>query len=162
MFEDAGKHLFNGELDPRLLISYYPDLRGSLFTPDDSMDVFAGVAEHMPSESSVDDISKSERPTSSLFYFSFLGNVPAPVDVETLFSPFHCVPVLELIFSCLQPSQELLPSLSPQYSRCSSNRGVEKNIGNGGKRDAGSVPEEEPDKTQCCEGHRRKEFWRSP
>ena len=59
LFEDAGKHLFNGELDPRLLVSYYPELRGSLFTADDEMDVFAGVAEHMPYENSVDDISKS-------------------------------------------------------------------------------------------------------
>ncbi|KAH9478601.1 Transforming growth factor-beta receptor-associated protein 1 [Psilocybe cubensis] len=56
LFEDAGKHLFNGEIDPRLLISYYPDLRGSLFSEDDAMDVFAGVAEHMPMEGSVDQI----------------------------------------------------------------------------------------------------------
>lgn len=59
LFEDAGKHLFSGEVDPRLLISYYPDVRGSLFSADETMDVFAGVAEHMPMESSVDDISKS-------------------------------------------------------------------------------------------------------
>jgi hypothetical protein len=58
LFEDAGKHLFNGELDPRLLVSYYPELRGSLFTADDVMDVFAGVAEHMPQENSVDNISE--------------------------------------------------------------------------------------------------------
>ncbi len=59
LFEDAGKHLFNGEVDPRLLISYYPDLRGALFSADETMDVFAGVVEHMPMERSVDDISKS-------------------------------------------------------------------------------------------------------
>ncbi|KAF9530289.1 hypothetical protein CPB83DRAFT_868731 [Crepidotus variabilis] len=56
LFEDAGKHLFNGELDPRVLISYFPDLRGVLFTPDTTMDVFAGVAEDMPKEVSVDEI----------------------------------------------------------------------------------------------------------
>ncbi|KAF8155687.1 hypothetical protein B0H34DRAFT_714373 [Crassisporium funariophilum] len=56
LFEDAGKHLFNGEVDPRLLVSYYPDLRGSLFSADDTMDVFGGVAERMPKEGSVDDI----------------------------------------------------------------------------------------------------------
>ncbi|KAF7323021.1 hypothetical protein HMN09_00081900 [Mycena chlorophos] len=55
-FEDAGKHLFNGDLDPRVLISYYPELRGSLFTAADVLDVYAGVAEHMPIEASVDDI----------------------------------------------------------------------------------------------------------
>ncbi|KAG6916344.1 hypothetical protein DXG01_007235 [Tephrocybe rancida] len=37
-------------------MSYYPHLRGSLFTSDDSMDVFAGVAERMPTEASVEDI----------------------------------------------------------------------------------------------------------
>lgn len=58
LFEDAGKNLFNGELDPRLLVSYFPDLRGSLFSSKDTMDVFAGVAERMPREASVDDISK--------------------------------------------------------------------------------------------------------
>lgn len=59
LFEDAGKYLFNGELDPRLLISYYPELRGSLFSSEDEIDIFAGVAERMPMEGSVDDISES-------------------------------------------------------------------------------------------------------
>uniref|UniRef100_A0A0W0GCB0 Vacuolar sorting protein 39/Transforming growth factor beta receptor-associated domain-containing protein n=1 Tax=Moniliophthora roreri TaxID=221103 RepID=A0A0W0GCB0_MONRR len=59
LFEDAGKHFFNGDLDPRLLVSYYPDLRGSMFTQEDTVNVFAGVAEHMPKERSVDDISTS-------------------------------------------------------------------------------------------------------
>jgi len=76
LFEDAGKHLFNGELDPRLLISYYPDLRGSLFGPDESMDVFAGVAEHMPKEGSVDDIGT---------YFTLLRAIGSPY-----FSSWRC------------------------------------------------------------------------
>lgn len=71
LFEDAGKHLFNGELDPRLLVSYYPELRGSLFTADDVMDVFAGVAEHMPQENSVDDISQS-----SSHFLPFFHTIP--------------------------------------------------------------------------------------
>lgn len=91
LFEDAGKHLFNGELDPRLLVSYYPELRGNLFTADDVMDVFAGVAEHMPQENSVDDISES------------LSHSPSPSAAMFLF--------LELIFSCVKSSQELLTSL---------------------------------------------------
>ncbi|KJA17616.1 hypothetical protein HYPSUDRAFT_46248 [Hypholoma sublateritium FD-334 SS-4] len=62
LFEDAGKHLFNGEVDPRLLISYYPDLRGALFSADETMDVFAGVVEHMPMEGSVDDIIRNYSP----------------------------------------------------------------------------------------------------
>ncbi|KAJ7097878.1 hypothetical protein B0H15DRAFT_945449 [Mycena belliarum] len=56
LFEDAGKNLFNGELEPRVLVSYFPELRGSLFNATDSMDVYAGVAEHMPPEASVDEI----------------------------------------------------------------------------------------------------------
>lgn len=57
LFEDAGNNLFNGQLDPRVLISYFPQLRGTLFTDEDHVDVFAGIAEKMPRESSVDDIS---------------------------------------------------------------------------------------------------------
>ncbi|KAF9495136.1 hypothetical protein BDN71DRAFT_1559699 [Pleurotus eryngii] len=56
MFDDAGTNFINGDLDPRLLVSYYPDLRGSLFGTEDALDVFAGVAEHMPADASVDDI----------------------------------------------------------------------------------------------------------
>ncbi|KAJ7172426.1 hypothetical protein C8R46DRAFT_1085911 [Mycena filopes] len=56
LFEDAGKNLFNGDLDPRILVSYYPELRGSLFEASDTMDVYAGVAERMPTEASVDGI----------------------------------------------------------------------------------------------------------
>ncbi|TFY60724.1 hypothetical protein EVJ58_g4965 [Rhodofomes roseus] len=56
LFDDAGKHLFAGELDPRVLISYYPDLRGDLFSEEDAIDVYAGVAEYLPHEESIDDI----------------------------------------------------------------------------------------------------------
>lgn len=63
LFEDAGKRLYEGELDPRVLVSYYPELRGDLFSEDDTVDVMAGVAEHMPQDGSVDDISEcSHRP----------------------------------------------------------------------------------------------------
>ncbi|TFY73753.1 hypothetical protein EWM64_g10257, partial [Hericium alpestre] len=55
-FEDAGYNLFEGNLDPRMLISYFPDLRGALLTPDDELDIFAGVAEYMPPYDSIDDI----------------------------------------------------------------------------------------------------------
>ncbi|RXW21849.1 hypothetical protein EST38_g3994 [Candolleomyces aberdarensis] len=56
LFEDAGNNFFNGQLDPRVLVSYYPDLRGNLFGDGDNVDLFAGVAEHMPKEASVEDI----------------------------------------------------------------------------------------------------------
>ena len=57
-FEEAGELLLIGELDPRVLVSFFPELRGNLFGPNDSVDMFSGVAERMPSESSVEDISK--------------------------------------------------------------------------------------------------------
>ncbi|KAJ6630857.1 hypothetical protein B0H10DRAFT_1983437 [Mycena sp. CBHHK59/15] len=62
LFEDAGKNLFNGDLDPRVLVSYYPELRGALFSASDTMDVFAGVAERMPADISVDDIIRNYSP----------------------------------------------------------------------------------------------------
>lgn len=62
LFEDAGKNLFKGDLDPRLLIKYYPELRGSLFTTADSIDVFAGVADRMPTAGSVDEIIRNYSP----------------------------------------------------------------------------------------------------
>jgi hypothetical protein len=58
LFEDAGQNLFAGDLDPRVLVSYFPELRGSLFSSTSTIDLFAGVVEHMPLDSSVDDISK--------------------------------------------------------------------------------------------------------
>ncbi|TCD60728.1 hypothetical protein EIP91_009622 [Steccherinum ochraceum] len=54
--KNVGKHLFDGDLDPRLLISYFPDLYGSLFDPEDMLDVFSGVAEYVPEEESIDEI----------------------------------------------------------------------------------------------------------
>ncbi|TBU43879.1 hypothetical protein BD309DRAFT_959701 [Dichomitus squalens] len=62
LFEDAGNRLYEGELDPRVLISYYPELRGDLFAEDDTVDIMAGVAEHMPQEDSVDDIIRNYSP----------------------------------------------------------------------------------------------------
>ncbi|KXN84921.1 O-methylsterigmatocystin oxidoreductase [Leucoagaricus sp. SymC.cos] len=58
LFEDAGRNLFNGSLDPRVLVSYYPDLRGGLFGDESEVDVFAGVAERMPSARNVEEIIK--------------------------------------------------------------------------------------------------------
>lgn len=55
-FEDAGYHLFEGNLDPRVLISYFPELRGGMFGEEEEMEVFEGVAEHMPPYESVEDI----------------------------------------------------------------------------------------------------------
>jgi hypothetical protein len=61
-FEDAGFCLFQGELDPRILISYFPDLRGALLDADPMLDVFSGIAECLPPFDSIDDISTSPVP----------------------------------------------------------------------------------------------------
>lgn len=65
-FDDAGKLFTNGNLDPRLLVSYYPGLRGRLFSAEDQVDVFQGVADKMPTEASVEDIGEPS------FVFSFI------------------------------------------------------------------------------------------
>ena len=71
LFEEAGNNFFAGDLDPRALISYYPDLRGSLFNEKDTLDIYAGVAEHMPPESSIDEISEYLSSPVPLFAFCF-------------------------------------------------------------------------------------------
>jgi hypothetical protein len=65
-FEDAGFCLFQGELDPRILISYFPELRGALLDADPTLDVFSGIVDCMPAYDSIDDMS-----TSPLFPGSF-------------------------------------------------------------------------------------------
>jgi vacuolar protein sorting-associated protein 3 len=66
MFEDAGRHLFSGDIDPRILVSYFPDLRGSLISQTDSVNMFAGVADHLPTAYSIDDLSKPLFPFTSI------------------------------------------------------------------------------------------------
>ncbi|KAH9962285.1 hypothetical protein BGW80DRAFT_1180850 [Lactifluus volemus] len=55
-FEDSGFCLFQGELDPRILISYFPELRGTLLDANPTLEVFSGIAERMPPYDSIDDI----------------------------------------------------------------------------------------------------------
>jgi vacuolar protein sorting-associated protein 3 len=64
-FEDAGFCLFQGKLDPRILISYFPDLRGMLLNTYPMLDVFSGIAECMPPYDSIDDISTYPVPCPS-------------------------------------------------------------------------------------------------
>ncbi|KAI0064243.1 hypothetical protein BV25DRAFT_1823215 [Artomyces pyxidatus] len=61
-FEEAGFNLFEGQLDPRVLISYFADLRGSLLSQEDEVPMFSGVAEHMPPYDSIDDIIRNYSP----------------------------------------------------------------------------------------------------
>lgn len=68
-----------------------------MFTAQDSMDVFAGVAEHMPSESSVDDISELQFLCTLLFLYMFRSsscnrqpNAIASIDISTFPVPRSC------------------------------------------------------------------------
>ncbi|KAI5122616.1 hypothetical protein M0805_008706 [Coniferiporia weirii] len=62
LFEDAGRHLLAGETDPRMLVRYFPDLRGNLLQATPEVSAFAGVAAHLPSATSIDDIVKNYAP----------------------------------------------------------------------------------------------------
>ncbi|KIK11743.1 hypothetical protein PISMIDRAFT_475868 [Pisolithus microcarpus 441] len=78
-FRDATQHFVKGASDPRILISYFEELRPALCeetsspeptqtdadsTRSDSMEieVYAGVQKYMPSETSVDDIIRNYSP----------------------------------------------------------------------------------------------------
>jgi hypothetical protein len=119
MFEDAGTQLFLGQLDPRVLISYFPELRGSLFASEDGADVFAGALRYMPQDASVDDLSESLfilLVSSGHPFLDFLKN-PSPCTISSLLP-------LGLILSRHQPSSELLATFIAQYSRGTGNRGA--------------------------------------
>ncbi|KLO19340.1 hypothetical protein SCHPADRAFT_935413 [Schizopora paradoxa] len=53
---DAGNYLQAGEIDPRVLVRYFPDLRGGLLDDTPFVDVFAGVASCLPTDGSVEEI----------------------------------------------------------------------------------------------------------
>ena len=128
LFQDAGEHLFSGELDPRVLISYFPELSGALFHQRDSIDLFSGVAEHMPTENSVDEMSEliyREIPHYFLgCYWDFLTSPPLTqvlIGTDT---------------SRVKPSQELL---SPPSTRRAAERGSTQGLGDDCPGYAGSV-----------------------
>jgi hypothetical protein len=98
-FEDAGFCLFQGDLDPRVLISYFPELRGALLDGDPTVEVFSGIAECMPPYDSIDDISTSPL----LRHFPALPHprlVPRILTIAMTRLPL----CLRLTFSCGQPS----------------------------------------------------------
>ncbi|EJD51169.1 hypothetical protein AURDEDRAFT_99287 [Auricularia subglabra TFB-10046 SS5] len=57
-FEEAGNYLFRGNLDPRMLVRHFPDLRPSplLVPPDATLDVYSGIAERVKGIGSVEEI----------------------------------------------------------------------------------------------------------
>ncbi|KAG1846088.1 hypothetical protein DFJ58DRAFT_799800 [Suillus subalutaceus] len=55
-FVDAAPHFLAGALDPRILVSYFPELSRPLFTDGEEADMYDGIAKRMPIEASVDDL----------------------------------------------------------------------------------------------------------
>ena len=124
-FREATAHFVKGAIDPRVPLSYFDELRPALFTepPIDEKDrsttsgsvegdsveveVWDGVREYMPDETSVDDISKSVlifslfSPPSAVVHprmsapCSSLVSFPPPIDLPasqlTLFTFFPCL-----------------------------------------------------------------------
>lgn len=55
---EAAPHFLAGALDPRILVSYFPELSRPLFTDGEEADVYDGISKRMPSEANVDDLSE--------------------------------------------------------------------------------------------------------
>lgn len=64
-FEEAGECFLDGDLDPRVVLSFYPDLIGSLLSSEDSVTLYSGIEECLPSETSVEDIIRNYSPYMS-------------------------------------------------------------------------------------------------
>ena len=71
-------------------------------------------------------------------------------------APRSCL--LELIFSCVKPSQELLTSLGTQYAVCTSHSRVEEHTGHGCAGDAGSISEEKSNKEERGERYGSRKY----
>lgn len=93
LFEDAGKHLRTGDLDPRILISYFPNLRGSLFKPGDSVEMFAGIAKYIPMAQSVEEIGEWPSPAKPYppFRFDTILSFSPPLPVPIQMCGFHYI-----------------------------------------------------------------------
>lgn len=61
-FVDAAPHFLAGALDPRILVSYFPELSRPLFTDGEEADMYDGIAKRMPIEASVDDLIRNYSP----------------------------------------------------------------------------------------------------
>jgi hypothetical protein len=113
---EAAQHFLAGSVDPRVLVSYFPELSRPLFTDGEEAEVYDGIAKRMPSEANVDDLSE---------YLVFINAPPRPLQPCTI--PLHDTPASDSptplprlggTDSCREPSQELLSSSPTFHSRC--------------------------------------------
>ena len=72
-----------------------------------------------------------------------------------------CSCLLELIFSCVEPSQELLTSPGTQYAVGTSHSGAEENTGHSCAGDADSISEEKSNKKERGERYGSRKYWSS-
>ncbi|KAG1748329.1 uncharacterized protein EDB91DRAFT_1245037 [Suillus paluster] len=61
-FVEAAPHFLAGALDPRILVSYFPELSRPLFTDGEEAEVYDGIAKRMPSEANIDDLIRNYSP----------------------------------------------------------------------------------------------------
>ena len=105
-FEEAGRYLLTGETDPRLVTKWFPELTGGLFRPrkrrqgkdgglereeemGEFVQVFAGVASHLPKAKSVDEIGEYTCSTDiSPFPFYFFFSLSIPFFLPCIFHSF--------------------------------------------------------------------------
>ena len=102
-------------------------------------------------------------PTSFiLFYASSRGLATTPIDISSPFPSLSirapCSCLLELISSCVEPSQELLTSLGTQYAICTSHSRVEEHTGHGCAGDADSISEEKSNAKECGERYGSRKY----
>ena len=88
LFEDAGRNLFNGKLDPRVLVSYFPDLCAGLFEDTKDVGIFAGVAERMPTAPNIEELSKYNIYILSYPACASLSSLVNKWQINQLISPY--------------------------------------------------------------------------
>lgn len=72
---------------------------------------------------------------------------------SNMFPPFaRYVPVLELIFSCVESSYELFSTSGTEYINCTPYGGAAQDTGNGCEGDVAAIFEEKPHAKKCCKG----------
>ncbi|KIJ62130.1 hypothetical protein HYDPIDRAFT_189201 [Hydnomerulius pinastri MD-312] len=84
-FREAMLHFVRGAIDPRIVISYFEELRPALFDGEEEavdVEVWEGVREYMPQEKSVDDIIATNLVRNYSPYLRSSSNLP-PTDTAS-------------------------------------------------------------------------------
>jgi len=71
----------------------------------------------------------------------------------------HTVPALGLIFSCVEPSQELLSSSGPKHLVGNSHGRAQEDLGSCSEGDVAGIPQEESDAAERGKGYWGWKHW---